>query len=184
MTTKNYVLVCVMGIALFLSCNKGNFDPTVCGDCPKLTTCVQGYCDCDTSVSFKFENECIKKDTAVFICRNPDTAFWPDPVILEYLGYNDFTKHHEYWVKFAADYTARTGGFREEYGGKKYFMGDYDTVYMRFWYHYYKIDGVTYNRFLAGRKYANDSFELRGYNINFSTNELEDTSMMMTFRRQ
>jgi len=185
MTTKNYVLAFVMGIALFLSCNKGNFDPTVCGDCPKLTTCIQGYCDCDTSVSFKFENECIKKDSAVFICRNPDTSFWPQAIILKYWGYDDFDKEHYYSIDQAAGYgNSFGGGSNEDYSGKYYFMGDFDTIYLRDWTSFYPLNSVYYNRFLAGRKYANDSFELRAYNMNLSTNQLEDTSAIMTFRRQ
>ncbi len=166
-----------MGIALFLSCNKGNFDPTVCGDCPKLTTCVQGYCDCDTSVSFKFENECIKKDTGFFICLNPDTAFWPEPIILQYWGYDDYDKAHIYSISSAAGFQPRSGGLDEYYYGKYYFMGDYDTIYMED----LSKPHLSYYRLLAGRKYANDSFELRAYNVNRAANQLEDTSARMTF---
>lgn len=174
-------------LILSSSCNKGDFDPTLCDDCPELTTCYEGICDCDTTISDKFWNRCYEKEQTRYVCLDPDTSFGgtsffmdsmyysPDQNVYHYKMYSDEEAYMFFRVNLMTHAAQFQVKIKSEVGYDSVFFADDFLIHVR--------NGSQYYRYFKGKNYGTDSMELRMYYQNSDTYEMEDTSRVMTFRR-
>lgn len=185
--TKNKRVLFLGALFLSLSCNKGDFDPTLCDNCPELTSCYDGICDCDTTISDKFWNRCYEKEPTRFVCLDPDTRFGmtaifmdsmfyiPDRNVYRYKMYSDEEAYMFFRVNLMTHAAQYDISIKPQPGYDSVFMSDDFLTHVH--------NGNMYSRYFQGKRFGTDSMELQIFLWNADTYTFDDTSRVMTFRR-
>lgn len=184
--SKFYLLIGIL--LLSISCNKGNFNPTICGDCPELMTCYEGICDCDTMLADKFWDLCFDKHPSRFVYRNSDSIYGMTLMILDSVSHNPSRGDYRYQMYSDEKNPAPLPphDFKQHpilYSTQIVTKTNFDSIYLKDFYPY-NINGNQIRRGFEGKKYGTDSMELRFIQINLDNNELNDTSLVLTFLKR
>ncbi len=189
MTKKNYLyLVLFVGLSIALSCNKGEFNPTVCEDCPDLMTCYEGVCDCDTSISIKLWNNCYSLQSNRYICSNPDSTLGITAMLLYSVEYNDSKDIYTFNLYMDSPVDISRGqGHRtenpENFSAQIESHFGSDSIHLWSYSFFYLHNNHTYMWNIIGNRYSIDSLDLRIIQFNNQTYQ-RDTTTPMRFYRQ
>lgn len=182
-------LLCLFSGYLLLSCNKGEFNPTQCDNCPELMSCYDGVCDCDRDSSFKIWNHCYWKLNRRSFYYTPDTGLSFTILILDSMGQQGSSGKYIYEIFTGEDMYItplfRTNGKTRPYpmDARIYPQTGYDSIYFSGdWTFNFLVDGQLQNRHIYGVRYGNDSMELHVVHQNTSTWE-SDTLESKKFYR-
>lgn len=181
-------LLCLFSGFLLLSCNKGEFNPTQCDDCPELMSCYDGVCDCDRDSSFKIWNHCYWKYPTRNFCFDPDTNFGMHLMFLDSVSFDH--QRNQYVFNMYSGERVWLGPILESDGITRPFQFyevriipqiGFDSIYFDWdWFTTFQVDGENYRRSMFGARYGRDSMDLRIVHRNDKTGDW-DTSRNMQF---
>lgn len=178
----------IITLLLLLACNKGEFDSSLCEDCPDRMACYDGICDCDTSYTFKMWNRCQLKSPSKYINYAGDSSIGITGLIVDSISYSSSLDWYTYdlWFdepeKHAFGFPSPTN-YPEEFTARIVPKSGYDSIYMNAWTYYYYRNGLSYQFRIFGKSYQQDSMKLRIFLQDPRTYQFVDSSAVISVLR-